>query len=51
MDEPLSAWDWSKLRRNVTTARSVASARRLSALGTVLLRNEQLLPLRGRLST
>jgi len=46
MDEPLSAWDWSKRLRNVTTSTSVASARRLSAKGTVLLRNEGgLLPL------
>ncbi|CAE7379029.1 bglB, partial [Symbiodinium pilosum] len=50
MDEPLSAWDWSKRLRNVTTAASVASARRLSAKGTVLLRNEgNILPLtRGK---
>lgn len=46
MDEPVSAWDWGKLSRNVTTDASVASARKLAALGTVLLRNEgNLLPL------
>lgn len=47
MDEPLGTWDWRNRLRNVTTAASVASARKLSGLGTVLLRNEgQLLPLR-----
>ena len=46
MDEPASAWDWQKLHNNVTSASSVASARKLSSLGTVLLRNEgDILPL------
>jgi hypothetical protein len=40
MDEPVSAWDWSKLKTNATTEASVASARRLSATATVLLKNE-----------
>ena len=46
MDEPSSAWDWRKLSNNVTTDASVTSARKLAALGTVLLRNEgHLLPI------
>jgi beta-glucosidase len=46
MDEPASAWDWAKLKENVTTADSVASARRLSAQSTVLLKNNKaVLPL------
>jgi len=46
MDEPLSAWDWNKLKNNVTSADSVASARRLSATSTVLLKNDNgVLPL------
>jgi len=46
MDEPASAWDWTKLKANVTTADSVASARRLSAQSTVLLKNNNgILPL------
>lgn len=46
MDEPASAWDWAKLKANVTTADSVASARRLSAVSTVLLKNDKsVLPL------
>jgi len=46
MDEPASAWDWSKLQANVTTEASVASARRLAAASTVLLKNEgSILPL------
>jgi beta-glucosidase len=40
MDEPESAWDWGKLQTNCTTAASVSSARKLSALSTVLLKNE-----------
>ncbi len=40
MDEPASAWDWSKLKVNATTAASVASARRLAAASTVVLKNE-----------
>ena len=39
MDEPLSTWDSTKRVHNVTTAASVASARRLSAVSTVLLKN------------
>ena len=45
MDEPASAWDWSKLKDNVTTSASLASARRLSAASTVLLKNAGVLPL------
>jgi len=40
MDEPTSTWDWRRLATNVTTDASVASARKLSALSTVLLKNE-----------
>jgi beta-glucosidase len=39
MDEPASSWDWAKLHANVTSAASVASARRLSSSSTVLLKN------------
>lgn len=39
MDEPMSQWDWKKLENNVTTEASVASARKLSAISTVLLKN------------
>jgi len=39
LDEPNSAWDFKKLQMNVTSAVSVASARRLSAVSTVLLKN------------
>lgn len=46
MDEPASTWDWKNLGKNVTTTASLDSARRLSALSTVLLKNEGgLLPL------
>ena len=46
MDEPASAWDAKKLLANVTTDASVASVRKLSALSTVLLKNEgNVLPL------
>jgi len=46
MDEPVSTWDWKKLANNVTTDASVTSARRLSALSTVLLKNKDgVLPL------
>lgn len=46
MDEPLSAWDWKKQSTNSTTEASVASARKLSGLSTVLLKNEnETLPL------
>lgn len=50
MDEPTSTWDWKKINKNVTTAASIASARKLSALSTVLLKNERgVLPLpRGK---
>jgi beta-glucosidase len=41
MDEPIEAWDWKKQEKNVTTAASVASVRRLSAAATVLLKNDQ----------
>jgi beta-glucosidase len=48
MDEPASAWHWSKLAANVTTEASVSSARRLSAASTVLLKNEDgVLPLQA----
>jgi len=40
MDEPVETWDWQNLKKNVTTDASVASARRLSSLSTVLLKNE-----------
>mmetsp|Transcript_5858 Transcript_5858/g.15611 ORF Transcript_5858/g.15611 Transcript_5858/m.15611 type:complete len:744 (-) Transcript_5858:180-2411(-) len=47
MDVPASTWSWKKLKNNVTSAASVASARRLSAVSTVLLKNDgNLLPLR-----
>lgn len=39
MDEPVSQWDWKKMENNVTTAASVAVARKLSAVSTVLLKN------------
>lgn len=46
MDEPLSTWDWKNLAKNVSTKESMESARRLSAMGTVLLKNAAgLLPL------
>jgi beta-glucosidase len=46
MDEPASAWDAKKLLNNVTTDASVASVRKLSALSTVLLKNDgDVLPL------
>mmetsp|Transcript_9552 Transcript_9552/g.18119 ORF Transcript_9552/g.18119 Transcript_9552/m.18119 type:complete len:717 (+) Transcript_9552:36-2186(+) len=46
MDEPASAWDWKKLKVNATTDASAASARHLSAISTVLLKNEgSVLPL------
>lgn len=51
MDEPSSVWDWSHLAANTTTAASVESARRLSALSTVLLKNEKdVLPLPAKAS-
>mmetsp|Transcript_62410 Transcript_62410/g.185932 ORF Transcript_62410/g.185932 Transcript_62410/m.185932 type:complete len:718 (+) Transcript_62410:45-2198(+) len=40
MDEPTSTWDWKKLGDNVTSKVSVDLARRLSALSTVLLKND-----------
>jgi beta-glucosidase len=47
MDEPLSAWDWGKLKANVTSEAQAAQARAFSAASTVLLQNSQgLLPLR-----
>jgi len=47
MDEPLSTWGPSRLRRNVASEASAASARRLSAMSTVLLKNDgDTLPLR-----
>ena len=47
MDQPASAWHWSKLAANVTTEASVASARRLSAATTVLLKNDdEVLPIK-----
>tara|TARA_B110000208_G_C11438619_1_gene309960 strand:+ start:27 stop:581 length:555 start_codon:yes stop_codon:yes gene_type:complete len=46
MDEPLSAWDWKKQSTNTTTEASVNSARKLSGLSTVLLKNtDKALPL------
>ena len=33
MDEPASAWDWQKLHNNVTSASSVASARKIVFFG------------------
>ena len=41
MDEPTSAWDWGKLKKNVTSEDSVASCRHLSAITTVLLKNDK----------
>ena len=47
MDEPLSAWDYSKLQANATSAASVSLTRKLAAGATVLLKNaDGLLPLR-----
>jgi len=47
MDVPASTWSWKKLGNHVTSSGSIASARRLSAISTVLLKNEGgLLPLR-----
>jgi beta-glucosidase len=47
MDEPASSYNYKKLSANVTTDASVASARRLSAASTVLLKNEDgILPLK-----
>ena len=40
MDEPARAWDPKKLAANVTTDASLASARRLAAGSTVLLKND-----------
>eukprot|EP00929_Paragymnodinium_shiwhaense_P056860 TRINITY_DN28467_c0_g1_i1.p1 TRINITY_DN28467_c0_g1~~TRINITY_DN28467_c0_g1_i1.p1 ORF type:complete len:546 (+),score=72.31 TRINITY_DN28467_c0_g1_i1:152-1639(+) len=40
MDQPEGTWDWKNLQKNVSTEESAASARRLSALSTVLLKNE-----------
>lgn len=49
MDAPRDAYDWAKQSTNCTTEASVASARRLSAESTVLLKNDGLLPLqRGK---
>merc|ERR1712023_516450 len=46
MDEPVSTWDWKKLETNVTTDVSLKSARHLSAISTVLLKNDHdVLPL------
>jgi len=39
MDVPTSTWDWGKLKNNVTTQASIESARHLSAVSTVLLKN------------
>eukprot|EP00933_Yihiella_yeosuensis_P032336 TRINITY_DN25930_c0_g1_i1.p1 TRINITY_DN25930_c0_g1~~TRINITY_DN25930_c0_g1_i1.p1 ORF type:complete len:733 (+),score=141.33 TRINITY_DN25930_c0_g1_i1:163-2199(+) len=49
MAEPESAWDCAKLKRNVTSEDAVASARKLSAISTVLLKNEgDILPLQQK---
>ena len=40
MDAPAGSWSWKKLSTNCTTAASVASARHLSAVSTVLLKND-----------
>ena len=40
MDAPAGSWSWKKLGTNCTTASSVASARHLSAVSTVLLKND-----------
>jgi len=40
MDEPVSTWDWKNLAKNVTTEASLSSARHLSAISHVLLKNE-----------
>jgi len=46
MDAPPGAWDWHLMATNATSEASVASARRLSAVSTVLLKNQDgLLPL------
>lgn len=46
MDEPVSTWDWKNLSKNVTSEASVTSARRLSSISTVLLKNDgNVLPL------
>ena len=46
MDVPLSTWDWSKLKKNVTTPASATLCRRLAATSTVLLKNDgAILPL------
>jgi beta-glucosidase len=46
MDEPVSAWDWANLKNNVTNEASLASVRRLSAISTVMLKNNgNMLPL------
>jgi beta-glucosidase len=46
MDEPVSAWDWKKLEKNVTNDASLTSARHLAAISTVLLKNSNdILPL------
>lgn len=39
MDEPAEAWSWKKLLANVSSAASIASARRLAARSLVMLRN------------
>ncbi len=49
MDEPMSAWNWTKLAANVTSDAHVALARNLSALSTVLLKNDKnVLPLQRK---
>ena len=45
MDAPDGTWSYKKIAANVTTAASSASARHLSAVSTVLLKNAGILPL------
>jgi len=40
MDAPDGTWDWKHMAKNVTTATAAASARKLSAVSTVLLQND-----------
>lgn len=49
MDAPKDTWDWKKLKLNVTSAAADTSARKLSAMSHVLVKNKgDLLPLKNK---